>query len=1385
MTKHQVADLCEAWQQQVESCDIFDPMFERDAGEDIFVTRENNWVANEMWNYFDSLGLLKNPQSLRRNLFDAMEVYCSEESELTNQAKAQGLTAERFCRRDGDLSTFTGRKALYDRLLKCLPRNLWLSPKCTAWCTWASYNMSKSPEAAQKIYEARAADLEHLLLCDALFQFQLWRSPQSHAHLEQPKGSQMVYQEELQAILDRAFVAHCDMCRAGSLKHPISGKLIQKGTQVITTSKIMFHLLDSLKCDRSHEHDVVAGSFRHAELGRVNVSQYTELYTRRFAHRIARCFQCISQVREVSKPETEAVLVQQSHENLELPASKRQKINGKQNTPATYQHDILQQTYGEFLQAMLHHAPKVGKRSFLSGEVIERAQHVFPDMQVKAVEVCKGADRCRMPCEGVTRKNATHRFSMGILRHQIGHFHDDVWENWTSLTRKDLTRKCQPARLLVTLFGNPKPPISSPEQTDELKPEQRHPPPESVAEPCAKRFCRTANQQLPQESLEPSTASTAESPNKETSQDPNMVESSRRAHHGPKFLRLTAEQRQQLYRMHQNLGHPDSQILGNVLRDQGWESDAIEGIKDMHCPSCFENQKPKIARPGHLGTPRSFNDLVSIDAVKWTSAEGMSFTFYHMLDAGTNFQVAFLCESGSSKEVASQMQAHWFSWAGPPRQLMCDSAGEFCSEEFSRFLQSHDVQAIVIPAEAHWQLGKCERHGAILQDMLNKYQLEQPITCREELEKILCHCTSAKNSLSRCKGYSPEILVLGKSRNWPASVSNDEDSPADFMPEEVGGNHEISQFHKNLQQRERARIAFIRTDHDMKLRRSLLRRARPARCNVQAGQWVMFWREGKGALPGSWHGPAKILMREDPNVVWLTHLSRLYRCAPEHLRELSSREAEALPVDSQHGQPPFPDQTRLGTGVFQYHDITNHAHPHDNPLNTENNLHNQDNLRSHNQPIPETAMEIPIANGPASNSGENPNNSAGNVSSENLQPDSEPEAVTCESNPASANERGELQPWEIPVPESDEELGNTNFLASDEWVIDNQLLIRKHHVPRYRLFCSTNVQTCPIPTEWLTGDRETQIQSVEGSFWVCKDQWNNNIQAHQSMPCRWTGITSFSIQPQYAAQALHHQAAHVCADVPIKGQEVEVALNVEEITHCMKQNFHEQVAFLASAAKKQRSEVKEKNLTREELKLFQGAKMKEIQSWLTTETVRRIARNQIPEDQILRSRWVLTWKPVEPNEQDPSPPSKPKVRLVILGYEDPELESLARDSPTMGKDSRTLILQFAASAKWKIRSFDIQTAFLRGSRQDGRILGMEPPQEMRSLMNLKPWECCELLKSAYGLVNAPLLWYEELKSALLNLNFRMSPLDPCTFVLPRQDGKGIHGLVGVHVDDGL
>ena len=84
---------------------------------------------------------------------------------------------------------------------------------------------------------------------------------------------------------------------------------------------------------------------------------------------------------------------------------------------------------------------------------------------------------------------------------------------------------------------------------------------------------------------------------------------------------------------------------------------------------------------------------------------------------------------------------------------------------------------------------------------------------------------------------------------------------------------------------------------------------------------------------------------------------------------------------------------------------------------------------------------------------------------------------------------------------------------------------------------------------------------------------------------------------------------------------------------------------------------------------------------------------------------------------------------------------MQRDSPTLGRDSRMLALQMIASQRWSLRSFDIATAFLRGSKQDDRILAIEPAEELRQKLGLKSNETCELLKGAYGLVNAPLsLW---------------------------------------------
>ena len=63
--------------------------------------------------------------------------------------------------------------------------------------------------------------------------------------------------------------------------------------------------------------------------------------------------------------------------------------------------------------------------------------------------------------------------------------------------------------------------------------------------------------------------------------------------------------------------------------------------------------------------------------------------------------------------------------------------------------------------------------------------------------------------------------------------------------------------------------------------------------------------------------------------------------------------------------------------------------------------------------------------------------------------------------------------------------------------------------------------------------------------------------------------------------------------------------------------------LLATSAKKQRTEVKRTTLTSEERHEFELAKDSEVQNWIRTGTISSILRNQIPEEQVLRCRWIL------------------------------------------------------------------------------------------------------------------------------------------------------------------
>ena len=130
-----------------------------------------------------------------------------------------------------------------------------------------------------------------------------------------------------------------------------------------------------------------------------------------------------------------------------------------------------------------------------------------------------------------------------------------------------------------------------------------------------------------------------------------------------------------------------------------------------------------------------------------------------------------------------------------------------------------------------------------------------------------------------------------------------------------------------------------------------------------------------------------------------------------------------------------------------------------------------------------------------------------------------------------------------------------------------------------------------------------------------------------------------------------------------------------------------------------------------------------------------------------------------------------------------------------------VILQMIASHAWKLQSFDIKAAFLQGQPQENQLIAVDPVSELREALNLSPNEITRLNKSAYGLIDAPYLWYCALVKELIRLGMEACPFDPCVFVL-REDSVIPHGnepaparkspaqgaivdVLGVHVDDGI
>ena len=130
------------------------------------------------------------------------------------------------------------------------------------------------------------------------------------------------------------------------------------------------------------------------------------------------------------------------------------------------------------------------------------------------------------------------------------------------------------------------------------------------------------------------------------------------------------------------------------------------------------------------------------------------------------------------------------------------------------------------------------------------------------------------------------------------------------------------------------------------------------------------------------------------------------------------------------------------------------------------------------------------------------------------------------------------------------------------------------------------------------------------------------------------------------------------------------------------------------------SEANERHMTVEERERMVQAKVTELQNFFNNQVWEFTELGKVNPNRVVHARWVLTWKKPE----DGSLQRKAKARLVLKGFQDPDILSMEKAAPTAGKTAKMLLLSLVPNMNWVVMCGDVRAAFLSGANFDREII---------------------------------------------------------------------------------
>lgn len=182
---------------------------------------------------------------------------------------------------------------------------------------------------------------------------------------------------------------------------------------------------------------------------------------------------------------------------------------------------------------------------------------------------------------------------------------------------------------------------------------------------------------------------------------------------------------------------------------------------------------------------------------------------------------------------------------------------------------------------------------------------------------------------------------------------------------------------------------------------------------------------------------------------------------------------------------------------------------------------------------------------------------------------------------------------------------------------------------------------------------------------------------------------------------------------------------------------------------------------------WRSAMREEINSLLKNKTWSLVERSRCKRPP-LKSRWVYKTKLDQNGRIECF-----KARLVLKGCSQKAgVDYTETFAPVARFETIRAVLSVAAQKGYHLTQFDIKTAFLNGELEEE--LYMEQPE----VFDDKSGRVCHLLKSLYGLRQAPRAWNNTFNRFLQNHGLTQSLNDPCLYTSTKL-------ILVLYVDDGL